>query len=96
MSMQNEDIYRKAIKELFQKTCGKTEHYEEKVIELFDKLLDEDIKCHCDTVEKMCKDVGYDEYASKEIAQIYDVISLYKLYKKSRVKYWDISELVNP
>jgi len=96
MIMANEDIYRKAINDLFPMTYCKFEHDEEKAIELFDKLLDEGIECHCDTVNQLCKEAGYDEYASKEIAQIYDIISLYKMYKKNMPSHWDISKLIDP
>ena len=96
MNMANGDVYKRAINELFQKTNAKFEHDEEIAIELFDKLLDEGIDSHCDTVNQLCKEAGYDEYASKEIAQIYDILSLYKLYKKKEPMYWDISQLINP
>jgi len=93
--MANEEIYRKAIKKLFQKTDCKFEHDEEKAIELFDKLLDRGIKSHCDTIKKLCIETGYDEYGSEEIAKIYDIISLYKLYQTSSIKHWDIDKLLN-
>ena len=93
--MTQEEVYRKAIKELFHKTYCKFEHDEEKAIELFDKLLDRGIESHCDTIEKLCIEAGYDEYGSEEIAKIYDIISLYKLYQKSLIKHWDIDKLLN-
>jgi len=92
--MTDEEIYRKAIKALFQKTFCKFEHDEEKAIELFDRLLGRGIKSHCDDVKKFCEGVGYDKHASKEIAQIYDTISLYKSYKKKAPIYWDIDKLL--
>jgi len=94
--MANGDVYKKAINGLFQKTYAKFEHDEEKAIELFDKLFDAGITSHCDTINQLCKEAGYDEYASKEIAQIYDFVYLYKLYKQKGPMYWDISQLINP
>jgi len=93
--MNREEIYRKAIKELLQKTYHKFEHAEEVAIELFDKLLDSGIESHCDTVRELCLEAGYDENASEEIGRIYDVISLYKIYKKRGPMYWDIDKLLN-
>jgi hypothetical protein len=93
--MTKEDIYSKAIKELFQKTYGRFEHDEDKAIELFDKLLDRGIESHCDTIKELCAKAGYDEYASEEIGKIYDTISLYRIYKKMRPMYWDIDKLLN-
>jgi hypothetical protein len=92
--MTHEEIYRKAIKELFQKTYCKFEHDEDVAIELFDKLLDRGITSHCDTVKELCMEAGYDKYESKNIGKIYDVISLYKLYQKSSMVHWDIDELL--
>lgn len=92
--MTDEEIYRKAIRELFQKTYCKFEHDEEKAIELFDKLLDRNIKSHCDDVKIICSEVGYNEFASKEIAHIYDILSLYKNYKKKVPTHWDIDKLL--
>ncbi|MFC1635053.1 hypothetical protein ACFL5Z_09435 [Planctomycetota bacterium] len=92
--MTDEEIYRKAIGELFQ-TCGKFEHDEKKAIELFDKLLDRGIESHCDVVKAFCMGVGYDKEISKEIAKIYDIISLYKDHKESPNEYWDIDKLLS-
>jgi len=93
--MNYEEIYRKTIEELHHKTYGKLEHDEKKVIELFSKLLDRDIKSHCDTIKKLCLTVGYDECASEKIGKIYDIISLYKDHKKEPVQYWDIDKIIN-
>jgi len=93
--MTHEEIYKKAIKELFHKTYGKFEHDEKKAIELFDKLISSGIESHCDTVKKLCLEVGYHKSASEEIAQIYDIISLYKSHKKSNMIYWDIDKLLS-
>lgn len=68
--MEASNIYRKAIELLFHKTYGKMEHGEKKAIELFDQLLGRDIESHCDVVKQFCREAGYDEHASKEIAQI--------------------------
>ena len=93
--MNHEEIYRKAIKELHHKTYGRFEHDEEKAIELFDKLLDSDIKSHCDTIKRLCIEAGYDKCASKEIAKVYDIICLYKNHKKDSMAYWDIDKILN-
>jgi hypothetical protein len=93
--MSHEEIYKKAIKELFQKTYGRFEHDEEKAIELFDRLLDRGIKSHCDTVKELCLEAGYVKSASEEIGKIYDIISLYKMYKGWSSMYWDIDKLLN-
>jgi len=95
--MTDEEIYRKAIGELFQKTYGRFEHDEKKAIELFDKLLDRGIESHCDVVKEFCEQAGYGEHASKEIAQIYDIISLYKNHKESlaEFEYWDMDKLLD-
>ena len=82
--MNAEAIYQKAIKALHHQTYGRFEHDEEVAIELFDKLLDRGAESHCDDVKRMCEDAGYDSYASKEIGQIYDVIHIYKQYKKAK------------
>lgn len=92
--MNHEEIYQKAIKELYHKTYGKFEHDEKKAIELFDKLLDSGIESHCDIVKRLCIEAGYHECASGKIAEIYDIISLYKLHQKSSMKYWDIDKLL--
>lgn len=96
MNMANGDVYKKAINDLFQKTYGRFEHDEEKAIELFDILLDEGIESHCDSVKEFCREAGYDQSASEEIAQIYDILSLYKSHKKKAPMYWDINQLLNP
>ncbi len=93
--MTNDEIYRKAIPELWQKTYGRMEHDEKQAIELFDKLLDRGIESHCDTVKELCREAGYDEYASEKIGHIYDVISLYKAHQESSMVYWDINELLS-
>ena len=80
--MDNEAIYRKAIGLLWEKTYGSMEHDEEKAIELFDKLLDKGIKIHCNKIKQICVDVGYTEGSSRRIGGIYDIISLYKDYRK--------------
>lgn len=92
--MTHEEIYRKAIAELIQKTYFRFEHDEVKAIELFDKLLDRGIKSHCDDVKEFCRGAGYDKHASKEIAKIYDIISLYKSYKERAPIHWDIDKLL--
>lgn len=93
--MTHEEIYRKAIEELFQMTYGRFEHDEKKAIELFDKLLERGIQSHCDVVKELCRNVGYDGPASEEIAQIYDIISLYKDHKESPNEFWDIDKLLD-
>jgi hypothetical protein len=85
--MLDEEIYRKAIKKLFQK-YGKFEHDEEKAIELFDKLLDQGIESDCSTVEQLCFEADFDKNTSEEIAKIYNIISLYKKYKKNPMNCW--------
>lgn len=95
--MKNEDIYKiykKAIEALYQKTFRRFGNDEKKAIELFEKLLDRDIKSQSDTIKKLCDEVGYDQSASEEIASIYDFISLYKEYKMNGVAHWDIDELI--
>ncbi len=92
--MANEEVYKKAIAQLFDATYGRFEHDEITAIELFDKLLDKGIESHCDTVRQLCKEAGYSEYACDEISHIYDVLSLYKLYKKKGPMYWDIDRLL--
>lgn len=94
--MANDEVYERAIRQLFDKTYGRFEHDEETAIELFDKLLDKGVESHCDTVKQFCRDAGYDECASEEIAQIYDIIHLYRAYKKKQPSHWDISKLMNP
>ena len=94
--MTNKEIYKEAILELSEKTFKRFEHDEEKAIELFDKLLDKGIKSHCDTVKRFCKEAGYGEYESEAIANIYDIIDLYKAHKKQECQHWDISALINP
>lgn len=93
--MTNGDVYKRAIAQLFGATYGRFEHDELKAIELFDKLLDEGIESHCDTVRQLCEEAGYSKYACDEIAHIYDVLTLYKLYKKKGPMYWDIDRLLN-
>lgn len=93
--MENGDVYKKAIDDLFQRTQAKFEHYEHKVIGLFDALLDEGVESHRDTVKKLCKEAGYDESASEEIAQIYDILSLYKKYKKDGRGRCDVRQFIN-
>lgn len=92
--MTDEEIYSKAIGELFRRYY-KYEHDEKKVIELFDKLLDRGIESHCDIVKEFCRRAGYDENASNEVSQIYDIISLYKDYKESPTEFWDIDKLLD-
>ena len=93
--MNHEQIYRNAIKELHHRTYGKFEHGEKKIIELFDKLLDNGIKSHCDTVKRLCIEAGYDKCASEKIGGIYDIINLYKNHKKDSMTYWDIDKIIN-
>ena len=92
--MANREVYKKAIAQLFDATYGKFEHDDLTAIELFDKLIDKGIKSHCDTVRQLCEEVGYSKYACDEIAHIYDVLSLYKVYKKTNPGYWDIDRLL--
>lgn len=94
--MESNDIYRRCITTLYEKTYGKFEHDEEKAIELFDKLLDEGLSSHCDTVKKLCLEAGYGEHAAGAIAAMYDTISLYKAYKKKAapIQYWDLSKFL--
>lgn len=92
--MKKTNVYKKAIAALHEGTHGRFEHDEEKAIELFDKLLDAGEQTHCDTVRNLCIAAGYSEHAAREIAAIYDVLSLYKQYKKSGAMHWDIDQLL--
>ena len=93
--MGNAEVYETAIAALYEKTYGRFEHDEEKAIELFDKLLDARIQSHCDTVRSLCLKAGYEKHAAEAIAQIYDIVSLYKAYKSKKASmHWDIEELL--
>ena len=78
-------VYQKAIQELYRKTHGKFEHDENKAIELFGELLGRGTEIHCDEVEEICREAGYDEDASRQISQIYDSIDILKRYKKHTI-----------
>lgn len=89
--MANETIYKNAVAELFEKTYGRLEDRDVTVaVELFDLLLERDKSIHCDTLKELCKEVGYADVTSAELAQIYDFVDVYRKYKKGRViRYWD-------
>ena len=57
------------------------------------------MESHCDDVREMCLDAGYDKPSSDEIANIYDIISIYHDYKYGSLgSYWDddrIEKLIN-
>ena len=92
--MKDDDTYKRCIAALYEKTNGRFEHAEDKAIDLFDKLIDKGIHSHCDTVKKLCLEVGYHQCAAQEIATIYDTVSIYKQHKASRMSYWDIDRLL--
>ncbi len=75
----SEEIYRRAIKELWERTYGTLEDRDRiKVAELFDKLLDRGHSIHVDEVRRLCKDAGYDEYVCDRIGHLYDTLILFR------------------
>ena len=89
--MANETLYKKAVAELFHKTYGKLEDRDVTVaVELFDLLLERDKSIHCDTLRELCKEVGYSDSTSGELAQIYDFVDVYRKYKEGyEMRRWD-------
>jgi hypothetical protein len=80
--MSNGTVYEKAVAELFHKTYGKLEDRDVTVaVELFDLLLARDKSIHPDTLNELCKKVGYDNFVSDELAKIYDFVDVYRKYK---------------
>jgi hypothetical protein len=80
--MSNETVYEKAVAELFHKTYGKLEDRDVTVaVELFDLLLERGKSIHPDTLKALCKKVGYHDFTSDKLAQIYDFVDVYRKYK---------------
>ena len=80
--MSNETVYDKAVAELFRKTNGKLEDRDVTVaVELFDLLLERGKSIHPDTLKALCKKVGYHDFTSGKLAQIYDFVDVYRKYK---------------
>lgn len=84
-------IYERAAKELFRETNGTPENRDWiKVVQLFDRLLDKDHSIHVDTLRQLCQHVGYDEFASDNIARHYDILRLIRkeLDNSDTPNYW--------
>lgn len=93
--MEASNIYRKAIDQLFHKTYEKMEHDENKAIELFDKLLNRNIRIHPDDLKKICQGAGYNELASEDICKMYDYVDIYKRYKKGEIISCWTTQMIN-
>ncbi len=79
--MSNEEIYKKAVTQLRDK-CGELADRDVIVaVELFDRLLARDKSIDPDTLHDLCRDVGYDEFTSKELSKTYDIVDIYRKYK---------------
>jgi hypothetical protein len=89
--MDNKTLYKKAVAELYDKTYGKLEDRDVTVaVELFDLLLERDKSIDCDILRGLCREEGYDEFTSNELAQIYDFVDVYRKYKEGHeIRYWD-------
>jgi len=79
--MSNEDIYEKAVGQLVQRYGALADRDVIAAVELFDRLLERDKNIHCDELKKLCKKVGYDDFTSGKLSQIYDFVDIYRKYK---------------
>jgi len=87
----SESIYARAVKELFDATYGTLADRDRiKVAQLFDRLLDQDIRMHVDDLRRLCRQAGYDEHIADDIGLIYDDLVLYRdeLESPNTIDYW--------
>ncbi len=83
--MSNENIYKKAVSQLFEKTRGRLEDRDEIIVfELFDRLIERGIVISTDMIKQICIKNGYHPTTGGKISQIYDFIFRYRAYKEQK------------
>jgi hypothetical protein len=84
-------IYRRAMSELFPRTYGGLPDRDRmKVVQLLDRLIARGLHIHVDDLRRMCREVGYAEYAADDIGRIYDDLILIReeLENPQTLDYW--------
>jgi len=87
----SEAIYGRAVHELFRCTRGGLADRDQiKVLQLFDRLLEAGHSIHVDDLRRLCKEIGYGEFTSDHIGQLYDTLCLirHELDDPSTIDYW--------
>lgn len=85
------DVYERAVKELIRETNGTPADRDWiKVVQLFDRLLDRGHSIHKDTLSQLCRQVGFDDFASDYIGLHYDILGLIRkeLDNSDTPDYW--------
>ncbi len=88
--MTSKEIYANAVVELFHKTYGGLADRDVTVaVELFDLLLEREKSIHPDTLKGLCKKAGFDDFTSDKLAQIWDIVDVYRKYKGGdEIRHW--------
>jgi len=88
--MSNQDIYEKALVQFRNKYGALADRDVIVAIELFDRLLERDKNIHRDTLKALCKKVGYDDFTSGKLSEIYDFVDIYRKYKGGKdIPHWN-------
>ena len=83
--------YRRGVTELFAKTYGGLADRDRiKVVQLLDRLIARGLHIHVDDLRRICREVGYAEYAADDIGRIYDDLVLVReeLENPLTLDYW--------
>lgn len=88
MGRTERDIYRDAIKWLWENSFRKTEHAEDRTVELFNKLLARHHSIHTDEVRELCRATGYDSGSADEVTMVYDYLDQWYQSQASGNEYW--------